>query len=158
MLFVWITDGQPSSDDAQRGTKARYCRFVTMIESLDRLRTEIGRFVTLPYLLTITAADQPHCGNVTVSWGATGDELVVSAPSSWAGSEAGGHRQVSLLWPPAEPGGYSLIVDGRASTLDRDGETLLAVAISRAVLYRLGSSSAGDSSLCGSDCVPLFTR
>ena len=37
-----------------------------------------------------------------------------------------------MLWPPAEPGGYSLIVDGRGQLIDDS----LRVVPHRAVLHR----------------------
>jgi hypothetical protein len=44
---------------------------------------------------------------------------------------------VTLLWPPPEPGGYSLIVDGQAETTDSDSETArLGVVPTRALLHR----------------------
>ena len=51
------------------------------------------------------------------------------------------HRSdVTLLWPPPEPGGYSLIVDGRAeahSAMRSDGETArFGVVPTRALLHR----------------------
>jgi len=62
------------------------------------------------------------------------------------------HPSVTLVWPPADPSDYSLIVDGVASM--RDDE--LAVAPTRAVLHRPAPPQApptGDG--CESDCVEL---
>ena len=57
---------------------------------------------------------------------------------------------VALLWPPAEPGGYSLIVDGDATTAD----DRLVVAPTKAVLHRPGPPPpAAAASGCTSDCV-----
>lgn len=62
---------------------------------------------------------------------------------------------VTLLWPPARTGGYSLIVDGTAEPLG-DG---VVVSPARAVLHRPAAEpaegAAGD--VCGSDCVELAT-
>ena len=72
-------------------------------------------------------------------------------------------RDVTLLWPPSEPGGYSLIVDGRAeatdSDIDSDLETSEATARfgvvpTRALLHRdadPGSPNAAKG--CLHDCV-----
>ncbi|MDQ2883923.1 MAG: hypothetical protein M3Y48_22910 [Actinomycetota bacterium] len=57
-----------------------------------------------------------------------------------------------MVWPPADPGDYSLIVDGVGSM--RDDE--LAVAPTRAVLHRPApprTTPTGDG--CESDCVEL---
>jgi hypothetical protein len=44
---------------------------------------------------------------------------------------------VTLLWPPSEPDGYSLIVDGRAELADsNDGAAQLRVIPTRALLHR----------------------
>jgi hypothetical protein len=65
---------------------------------------------------------------------------------------AAGYRQVSLLWPPAEPGGYSLMADGAAGP----GQAgTLIVTVTRAVLHRRGPAPAGSTASCGSDCIPL---
>ncbi|RTL61169.1 MAG: pyridoxamine 5'-phosphate oxidase family protein, partial [Hyphomicrobiales bacterium] len=61
------------------------------------------------------------------------------------------HPDVTLLWPPPEPGGYSLIVDGR-SELDDQG---LRVVPQRAVLHRPAVAGVATASGCGDDCVPL---
>jgi len=49
----------------------------------------------------------------------------------------GRRSDVTLLWPPLEPGGYSLIVDGVAEATDSDAQTArLAVVPTRALLHR----------------------
>src|ERR1700761_1793511 len=62
---------------------------------------------------------------------------------------------VTLLWPPPEPGGYSLIVDGQAEATDSDGETArLAVVPTRALLHRdVDPDSAEAAKGCLHDCV-----
>ena len=66
------------------------------------------------------------------------------------------HADVTLLWPPLEPGGYSLIVDGRAQTFEATEETVrLEVVPTRALLHREADSPAGTVSAkgCLHDCV-----
>jgi hypothetical protein len=65
---------------------------------------------------------------------------------------------VTLLWPPREPGGYSLIVDGRArvpETADSENETVqLEVVPSRALLHRNADpNTPGSATGCLHDCV-----
>jgi len=64
------------------------------------------------------------------------------------------HRtDVTLLWPPLEPGGYSLIVDGRAQTSDATEESArLQVVPTRALLHREADSPAAAKG-CLHDCV-----
>jgi hypothetical protein len=121
-----------------------------------RLRREIDRAGTDPYLLTVTGDDRPHCSCPEVTW--AGSNLITPAPRGWAESEGRGRQQVTLLWPPAERLGYSLIVDGIARTMEVEGRTVLAVAPTRAVLHRRGDPPApiSSSSSCRSDCVPIF--
>jgi hypothetical protein len=120
---------------------------------LDRLRAESRSRTGDPYLLTVTAGGRPHCGTVTVTWDAPDGSLAVwPVPGPWAQAEAAGYRQVSLLWPPAEPGGYSLIADGTGGP-GPDGT--LIVTVTRAVLHRRGPAPAGSTASCGSDCIPL---
>jgi hypothetical protein len=60
---------------------------------------------------------------------------------------------VSLLWPPEQPGGYSLIIDGTAEQAE---SARLAVTPTRAVLHRRGEPLPGGTGSCSHDCVPLF--
>ena len=64
-------------------------------------------------------------------------------------------RDVTLLWPPSEPGGYSLIVDGEAEVTDADAETArLAVVPTRALLHREADSESPEAAKgCLHDCV-----
>jgi hypothetical protein len=67
-------------------------------------------------------------------------------------------RAVTLLWPPSEPGGYSLIVDGTAELTAEDpahAETArLAVVPTRALLHReADSESPAAAKGCLHDCV-----
>jgi hypothetical protein len=121
---------------------------------LDQLRLEIDRATTEPYLLTVSDDGRPHCSCSEVTWTESG--LITPAPRSWAGSEAAGHRQVTLLWPPAQPSGYSLIVDGTATRARVGGRAVLVISPTRAVRHRRGQTSGPAGSTCQSDCVPIF--
>jgi hypothetical protein len=61
------------------------------------------------------------------------------------------HPNATLLWPPTERGGYSLIVDGRGELTDDS----LRVIPHRAVLHRPAQPNIPTTSGCGDDCVPL---
>jgi hypothetical protein len=64
---------------------------------------------------------------------------------------------VTLLWPPSEPAGYSLIVDGRAEveTADTDdNNAALRVVPTRALLHRNADpNTPGSAKGCLHDCV-----
>jgi hypothetical protein len=136
----------------------------SQLGGLERLREEMGRRRTEPFLVTVTPELRPHCGPVTVDWDATGEHLVVTpAPSGWISAETGGFHHVTVLWPPGEAGGYSLIVDGTGTAVKSTGTPVLAVAVSRAVLHRRGpaphagppvDTAAGSS--CRSDCILIL--
>ena len=61
------------------------------------------------------------------------------------------HADVTLLWPPREPGGYTLIVDGSG----RVGDDAMKVVPARAVLHRPATAGAVTKPGCLHDCVPL---
>jgi hypothetical protein len=69
---------------------------------------------------------------------------------------------VTLLWPPSEPGGYSLIVDGAgeiAEVADSDDDTAaLRVVPTRALLHRNADpTTPGSATGCLHDCVVFTT-
>ncbi|MGH7919825.1 MAG: hypothetical protein ACREQM_07770 [Candidatus Dormibacteraceae bacterium] len=127
------------------------------MSTLEPLRAAIEQVTTDPYLLTVTADGEPRSEVVEVTWDGSGDRLVVTpAPNHWGASSASGHRQVSLLWPPAERGGYSLIVNGDGGLLAGGEERLVVAPITRGVLHRPAPAPGESASACGSDCHPLF--
>jgi hypothetical protein len=109
---------------------------------LDKLHDEVARFGRTPYLLTVSDDGKPHATAVTVDW--AGSELVAGVGKRSAGN-AGARPDVTLLWPPVEAGGFTLLVDGTAVV---DGEQV-AVRPERAVLHRQRVDGPG------SDCVRL---
>jgi hypothetical protein len=133
---------------------------------LERVQAEATQRGPGAFLLTVTDDGRPHVVAVTVGW----DEgaLVMSAGRTSV-RNAGSRPGVSLLWPPAEPGGYSLIVDGQATASPRaDGNGGgVSLQVTRAVLHRpaAGAGAAPGAAAgagvdadaaCGSDCVPLL--
>jgi hypothetical protein len=109
---------------------------------LDRLHEEVARFGPSPFLLTVADDGRPHATAVTVS---VDGASVVAGVGRRSAANAGARPEVSLLWPPYEAGGFTLIVDGRATV---DGERV-TVAAERAVLHRQRADGPG------SDCVRL---
>lgn len=124
--------------------------------ALERLGAEIAQRRVPPYLLTVNPDGRPHA----VATGVTGDgHLLRVAAGLRTCRNITDRPLVSLVWPPDEPGGYSLIVDGDAQVEERagDGEVTVAVEVTSAVLHRPGPPLDGrPGGACGNDCVPLF--
>ena len=115
---------------------------------LDRLREETARYGTTAYLLTTGDDGRPHAVAAAVRW--EGDRLMLTAGNRTR-RNVEARPLVSLLWPPSEPGGYTLIVDAEATVVD-DGVSALP---SRGVLHRPGPAPP-DRPSCTSDCVPIL--
>lgn len=104
------------------------------------------------YLLTVRDDLRPHVVAVTPVW--DGDVLTMDVGRGTA-RNAAERPAISLCYPPVEPDGYSLIVDGTAGA-PADGT--LRFSPTGAVLHRPAPSGAGGSSTgCGNDCEPVGT-
>jgi len=93
------------------------------------------------YLLTSGPDGRPHTIELTF----TADGAVLRAPSGKSSARNIADRPlVALLWPPTEPGGYSLIVDGEA-TIEGDDDTRTAVVTAtHAILHRPAAGGGND--------------
>lgn len=102
------------------------------------------------YLLTVSDDQRPHA--VAVQPVMRGRAVTVGSLGNRTLANLAARPEVTLLFPPREQGGYSLIVDGRAAT-DSDGT---CVEPAHAVLHRPADHSIGTSdSSCGNDCLPV---
>jgi hypothetical protein len=115
---------------------------------LDQLADALADF-TFAYLITVgddyrahTVAVQPVFADGIVDVGQVGNGTR---------SNAGAHPDVTVVWPPREPGGYTLIVDGHGRLTD----VALRVVPTRAVLHRPAAPGAATTPGCLHDCVPL---
>jgi hypothetical protein len=120
---------------------------------IDQLRAESARFGTHPYLLTQGENGRPHAVAVSIEW--QGDRILTSSGTRSAANVAA-RPLVSLLWPPVEAGGYSLIVDGDGCVIGNGSDARIGVTPTRGVLHRPGVSTASAARGCGSDCIPLL--
>jgi hypothetical protein len=102
---------------------------VSIAVGLEELPAKIDEFPTDAYLLTVGDDGRAHSVAVVARW--VGDELVVPAGKTTA-RNATARSSVALLWPPAERGGFSLIVDADASV---DGNEI-TLRPTKAVLHR----------------------
>ena len=115
---------------------------------LENLRDEIGRYGQV-FLLTVMDDARPHAVAVTTSW--DGGRLVVSAGRTSV-ANALARTDVTLLWPAVAPGGFSLIVDGRAAD---GGSGAVAITPTKAVLHRAAVAADGSGTV-SSECVPVL--
>jgi hypothetical protein len=118
---------------------------------LDELAQTMQRY-PLSYLITVSDGDRVHA--VAASAAVQGDRLTVGPLGRRTLANAAERPAVTLLWPPVEPEGYSLIVDGTAEM--SDGGVL--VSPTRAVLHRAAAGSAtasADDHACVSDCIEV---
>jgi hypothetical protein len=119
--------------------------------AIEDLRGAVARYGVVAFLLTVSDDARPHVVSVVVSW--DGDRLRMGAGRRTR-SNVETRPEVSLLWPPVEAGGYSLIVDGTGSA--SGGEVVLAPRTG--VLHRsagAAGSTGGAAGACGSDCLPV---
>lgn len=122
---------------------------VSMDVALDDLATTLDRY-TFAYLTTVGTGTRAHI--VAVRPVLDGVVLRITQPGGKTGRNVGEQPAVSLVWPPSDPDGYSLIVDG-TGVLDGDE---LGVTPTRAVLHRPAPSATPNPDTgCQSDCVEL---
>ncbi len=113
---------------------------------LDKLSGALNDY-TFAYLVTVSDDFRAHTVAVEpVFDGGTFDVGPVGGSTS---RNLSAHPAVTLVWPPADRGGYTLIVDGRA-----DGAQIVP---DRAVLHRKAQPGAATKPGCKDDCQPLET-
>ena len=115
---------------------------------VDQLGDALADF-TFAYLITV--GDDYRAHTVAVQPELRAGVLAVGAIGNTTRRNVGRHCDVTLVWPPSQPGGYTLIVGG----LGTAGETL-TVKPTRAVLHRPATpETPATNPGCLHDCVPL---
>jgi hypothetical protein len=99
------------------------------------------------YLVTVSAAGRAHVLSVWAE--ATDSGLVVEGVGRHTQANAAANPDVTLVFPPLERGGYSLLVDGTATVDD----STVVIAPTSAILHR--PAVAPDGRRVGSDCVDI---
>jgi hypothetical protein len=115
---------------------------------LDGLADALGDF-SFAYLVTV--GDDYRAHTVAVGPVLTDGTLHIGSVGNSTRRNAAAHPDVTLVWPPQQSGGYTLIIDGRAEPA-ADG---LTIRPSGAVLHRPATPGTPTASGCGDDCVPL---
>ena len=118
---------------------------------LDRLADELADYA---YAYLITVGDDYHAHTVAVEPVLADGVIDVSSIGNSTRKNLASHDGVTLVWPPRDPGGYSLIVDGRGEPTDTDA---LKIVPSRAVLHRKAAPGTVTKPGCKDDCMPLET-
>ena len=117
---------------------------------LERLAAALDDY---PFAYLITVDEDYHAHTVTVEPVLRGAIIDVGLIGGRTRTNLAHHGDVTLLWPPPEPGGYSLIVDGSAEVADAGDETArLGVVPTRALLHREADSPSAAKG-CLHDCV-----
>jgi hypothetical protein len=119
---------------------------------LDQLADALADF-TFAYLITV--GDDYRAHTVAVDPVLADGVLDVGPIGNSTRTNVAQHDGVTLVWPPTEPGGYSLIVDGQG----RGSDGALKVVPSRAVLHRRATANTPAAATdCLHDCVPMEHR
>ena len=114
---------------------------------------QMEQFGTAAYVLTVRDDATPHIAHLDMRL--DGDVLRCGASRSAAANVAQ-RPTISLLWPPYEPGGYSMIVDAEARTVDGADGLELELRPTSGVLHRPATpATPAANPNCSSDCAPL---
>ncbi len=117
---------------------------------LERLGAALADY-PYAYLITVDEAYRVH--TVTVRPRLRDSTLDIGPIGGHTRENLAHRSDVTLLWPPPEPGGYSLIVDGRAEASDPgDASARVGIVPTRALLHR-DADSPGAARGCLHDCV-----
>lgn len=117
---------------------------------LERLAAALADF---PFAYLITVDDDYRAHTVTVEPDLRDGVLDVGLIGGRTCKNLANRSEVTLLWPPREPSGYSLIVDGRAAVAKVGEDTVrLEVLPTRALLHRNADSPSAAKG-CLHDCV-----
>ena len=117
---------------------------------IDRLADELANY-TFAYLVTV--GDDFRAHTVAVEPVLAGGVIDVGPVGGSTRRNLAAHSDVTLVWPPAQRGGYTLIVDGNGRPAETD--SALRIVPGRAVLHRKAAPGAGTKPGCKDDCVPL---
>ena len=110
------------------------------------------------YLLTVSADGTVKV--VTVEPTVSGGEVVVGSPGRGTLANLAANAAVTMVFPPAEAKGFTLLVDGTGTVEGED----VRVSPSGAVLHRPASHADGPpapggagapTDSCGNDCAPV---
>jgi len=119
---------------------------VSVKVELGELAAKVADF-DVAYLITVSAEARSHVLSV---WPEVADGgILVDGVGRHTQANAAAHPDVTLVFPPRERDGYTLLVDGTAAV---DGSTVTIVPVT-AILHRPAAGTDGRRT--GSDCVDV---
>jgi hypothetical protein len=116
---------------------------MSMKVEMAELAARIGEF-EFAYLVSVSEEGRAHVLSVWPD--VVGDAVAVDGVGRHTQENVAANPTVTLVFPPADPSGFSLLVDGTGSV---DGTTV-TVAPTKAILHR--PAAAPDGRRAGSDC------
>lgn len=119
------------------------------VSSLSEAMSQYGRDA---YLLTVSKSG-PHTSQVSVD---LRGNVIACLIGESAAKNIASEPNVSLFWPPKEPGGYAIIVNGTASpNRAPSGAAMAEITLTKSVLHRAGPKPRDSDGPCASDCRQL---
>jgi hypothetical protein len=119
------------------------------------MKVELGelaeRLADYAFAYLVTVGDDGCAHLLAVLPELVGDALTIGGVGKHSLRNVATHPTATLVWPPASPDGFSLIVDGAAAVGGDDG--VIVVTPTKAILHRPAVDSAGKRT--GSDCAPV---
>lgn len=117
---------------------------------LDALRHELAAHERPAYVVTAGAAGGPHLVATYLTWS---DGGFVAGCGGTTARNLAARPEVSVVVPPNEADGYSLIFDATGVVVEGEPDTIRLTPV-HAVLHR-PAGGPDDVGGCGHDCVPL---
>lgn len=117
---------------------------------LEDLRDELAGRERPAYLVTAGDQEPPHLVSAYLRWS---DGAFETGCGNTSARNLATRPEASVVVPPDEVGGYSLIFDATAEVVDGP-ERIVRLTPTRAVLHR-PATGPDDAGACGHDCAPL---
>lgn len=117
---------------------------------LDALRDELAGRERPAYLITAGDSGGPHLVATYLRWA---DGSFTTGCGATTARNLAQRPEVSVVVPPNDPQGYSLVFDATAEVVEGDERSVRLVPV-HAVLHRPGGGPE-DAGGCGHDCAPL---
>ena len=112
--------------------------------TVDDLADRLDEYGTAAFMVTVGADSSPKVVHVPVVWAG---EVLRCTPGGGTLANLTGGGPVTLVFPAAENGGYSMFLDGRGA-LDPDAAAIVVIEFTGGVLHRPAPDAPGDDARC----------